>query len=164
MKNFAWGESETRPPCIEVNKRRPISVGASITPTLEYAMPPFELLIPLTGMVVPMVIVGLVSYFRYQSHQLRHETLRRLAEQGIALTPELLESLNRSSRPKREECPESRLDRELRQGMVLLWTGLGVMGGLYLVSPRMPWGMGLVPLCIGLGYLMTWKLSSRNRQ
>lgn len=117
------------------------------------------LLIPLTAIVVSLLIVAVTLYFRHQNNLIKHETLRRLAEQGVALTPEVLATIGKAEEGKEKKAGT---DDNLKKGMIILWAGLGMMAGFYLMSPRSPWGLGAMLVCIGLGYLITWKIDRRN--
>lgn len=117
------------------------------------------LLIPLTAIVVSLLIVAVTLYFRHQNNLLKHETLRRLAEQGVPLTPEVLATIGKTEDGKEKiKGP----DDTLKKGMTILWSGVGVMVGLYLISPRAPWGLGAMLAFMGLGYLITWKIDRRK--
>lgn len=94
--------------------------------------------------------VGAVLLAIYRVYRQRHDTLRLMVEKGVAIPPELL------SPPR---SPAS----DLRKGLVLTMGGLGLGIFLFAVAElRGMWTLGLVPLLVGLGYLVTWRLVGRN--
>lgn len=116
-----------------------------------------EFLIPLIVMSAPVLIAVIVLGYRYQQTQARYRTLLQLAEKGVELPAELLQE------PQWAYC-------ERRRALVLLGSGLGLMA-MFLALPGQLdngldlsrlWGIGLLPLMIGLGYLASWWLNRRG--
>jgi hypothetical protein len=114
--------------------------------------------IPLIVMLAPVLIVLILLRYRFQQTQARYRTLLQLADKGVELPPQLLVE---------PHLPYS----ERRRALVLIATGLGLMAmflalpgqldtGLYASSL---WGIGLLPLMIGLGYLASWQLTQLDR-
>lgn len=114
--------------------------------------------IPLMVMLPPVLIVLIVLRYRYVQTQARYRTLLQLAEKGVELPPELL------AEPQVAEA-------ERRRALVLIAGGLGVMATLLALPGHLDdgrslgslWGLGLLPLMIGLGYLASWWLNRRDR-
>lgn len=112
--------------------------------------------IPLVVMSAPVLIVLILLIYRYKQTQARYRTLLELADKGVGLPPQLLVE---------PQLPYS----ERRRALVLIGAGLGLMA-MCLALPGQAddgmsvsslWGVGLLPLMIGLGYLVSWWL---NRQ
>ncbi|HEX9390312.1 MAG TPA: DUF6249 domain-containing protein [Usitatibacteraceae bacterium] len=99
------------------------------------------------GMGVPVAIVAMVLWYKSRNTRLMHETAIRLAEKGQPVPPELFLS--------REE-PYS----DLRRGVVL--TAVGIALCIALNQLGVAWTIGLIPLFMGLGYMLVWKLESRG--
>ncbi len=116
-----------------------------------------EIFIPFMLMLAPVLIVLIVLRYRSQRTQARYGTLLQLAEKGVELPPQLL------IEPHVVYC-------ERRRALVLIGGGLGLMATLlalpgqfdngYSVSSL--WGLGLLPLMTGLGYLASWWLNRRG--
>jgi hypothetical protein len=104
------------------------------------------LLVPLGGMVSLIAIIVLVLDFRHRRTQQLHETVTRLAEKGLPVPPELL------SPP----LPKSRL----RGALTLVGLGLGLIALFIAQGDSSNWGVGAVPLAIGLAQLVAWKLEN----
>src|SRR5687768_1059202 len=117
----------------------------------------FFLLIPVVVMAAPVLIVLMVLRYRNQQTQERYRTLLQLADKGVALPPQLLVE------------PQIAYS-ERRRALVLISGGLGVMLTLLALpgqfhdghSLRELWGLGLLPLMTGLGYLASWWLNRRG--
>jgi len=116
-----------------------------------------EFLIPLIVMAAPVLIVLILLRYRYQTTQARYQTLLQLADKGIELSPELL-------------LEAQSVDNERRRALVLISTGLGIMAMFAALPGQLDngrsvssvWGLGLLPLMIGLGYLASWWLNRRG--
>lgn len=120
-------------------------------------MDPIVLIIPLVLFLGPTLIVLIFFRYRYLQTQARYSTMLQLAEKGVELAPQML------AEPRMEYS-------ERRRALVLIGAGLGLMvmfaalpghfdNGL---SVRSLWGLGLLPLMIGFGYLASWWLNRRG--
>jgi len=104
------------------------------------------ILVPLGSVGAFVVLVCAGFYASYRRDQTRHQTIRAVLERGGEVPAELL----RPPTPPRSD---------LRRGILLIATG----GGLIIVlralvpEPRL-WTAGLVPVLLGLGYLLVWKI------
>ena len=120
-------------------------------------MDSFLLLIPLVVMAAPILIVLMVMRYRYQQSQARYHTLLQLADKGVELPTQLLVE------------PQIAYS-ERRRALVLISGGLGVMATLLALPGQFDdghslhelWGLGLLPLMTGLGYLASWWLNLRG--
>ncbi|WP_333681543.1 DUF6249 domain-containing protein [Dyella sp.] len=115
------------------------------------------LFIPLVVMGAPVTIVFIVLRYSYRRTQARYNTLMQLADKGVELPPQLL------LEPQVAFC-------ERRRALVLIGGGLGLMA-MFLALPgqldsglgiNRLWGIGLLPLMTGLGYLISWWLNRRG--
>lgn len=115
--------------------------------------------IPLIVMAAPVLIVFITLRYRERQTQARYRTLLQLADKGVELPPQLLAQ----SQPG---------DVERRRALVLIGGGLGLMA-MFLALPGQfdgngarvsdLWGLGLLPLLTGCGYLASWWLNRRER-
>ena len=115
------------------------------------------LIIPAAIMLPPVLITALVLRYRRARAEMRYRFLLQLAEAGVAL-PSTLPG---------EAAPQ---DCDRRRALVLLAGGLGL--GLMLLAlplefPRGHrvaelWGLGILPVVLGMGYLCNWFLSRRG--
>ena len=114
-------------------------------------------LIPGVVMLTPVAILLIFLRHRAELTKARYRTLLQLADKGVDLPHHLL-----------TEPHAADVDR--RRALVLIGGGLGLMamclalpfefdGGQRIASL---WGLGLLPLMIGLGYLVNWFLNQRD--
>lgn len=113
--------------------------------------------IPAVVMLAPVLLTALVLRYRRTRAEMRYQFLLKLAESGVAL-PSTLPG---------EAAPEH---SDLRRGLVLLAGGIGLSCTLlalpvqyHVGSPLSAlWGLGILPVALGLGYLGHWHLSRRG--
>ena len=104
----------------------------------------------------PIVMVGLVAYFRARKQKQLHDTLRVMIEKGVPIPPELLRppiTAGEVSEADKDDDPRT----ALRQGLFLIALGLGICIWLFIKSSD-SWGLGFIPLLIGLSFLAEWRI------
>lgn len=114
--------------------------------------------IPFVVMLGPVLIVLILMRYRSRQTQARYRMLLQLAEKGVELPPQLLVE------------PQVAYS-ERRRALVLISAGLGLMLTLLVLPGHIDngqsigslWGLGLLPLMIGLGYLASWWLNRREQ-
>ncbi|WP_158637069.1 DUF6249 domain-containing protein [Arenimonas daejeonensis] len=112
------------------------------------------LIIPAALMLPPVLITALVLRYRRARAELRYSFLLKLAESGVALPATL----------PGEATPQ---DCDRRRALVLLAGGFGLALMLIALPFEFPrghrvaelWGLGILPVVLGLGYLCNWFLS-----
>lgn len=113
--------------------------------------------IPGVVMLTPVAILLIFMRYRSELTKERYRTLLQLADKGVELPHHLLV----------ETTPG---DADRRRALVLISAGFGLMamflalpfelhGGQRLASL---WGLGLLPLLTGCGYLASWWLNRRD--
>jgi hypothetical protein len=115
-----------------------------------------ERIMPLFVVALPLVIVALALRFRRLQTEARYRTLLQLADKGVELP---LATLAEHHHPREDR----------RRGIVLLSGGLGLMMSLLALPVQTDsgqrigelWGIGLLPVTVGLGYLLNWWLQTR---
>ena len=116
------------------------------------------LLIPLVVMSAPVLVTVMLLRYRSQQTQARYRTLLQLAEKGVELPPQLLVE------PQLAYC-------ERRRALVLIGAGIGIIATLLSLPVHFDdgqsignlWGLALLPLMIGLGYLASWWFNRREQ-
>ena len=101
--------------------------------------------------LTPLAILLVVLRHRRAIGALKQKTVLALLERGVAVPPELLVDALATTR-----------DGDLRRGLVLSLTGVGAIVFALTLPRHDAWGLGLLPLFAGLGYLITWLLEKRN--
>lgn len=99
-----------------------------------------------------VAIIWIVSLHRRAQAALKHKTALELVQRGVPLPPGLLAD-NRVSR----------LYSDLRTGLVLTGLGCGVIAFCLTGPGRLVWGLGLIPLFAGLGFLTTYLVGRRQQ-
>lgn len=115
------------------------------------------LVIPALVLLPPIAITALVLRYRRTRAEMRYRFLLQLAESGVAL-PATLPG----------EASPQQCDR--RRALVLLAGGIGLSATLlslpldYHVGHRLAelWGLGILPVALGIGYLVNWYLNRRG--
>jgi hypothetical protein len=119
---------------------------------MESSIMPGIAVIAIAGIVasfgLPLLLVGLVLYYRHRKDRLVHETIARLAEKGLPVPPELLQ-------------PRSRAQAGLRAGLVLIAMGLALAIFFWGWGPGP--AIGLIPGLMGLALLIAWKIENRSQ-
>jgi uncharacterized protein DUF6249 len=109
----------------------------------------------LTVFGAPVLIVAVIMYFGFSKSRMQHRTVRMLAEKGQPIPAALLAP----------PTPAVRLRSDMRRGVVLTMIGVGIM--LFLGATNEweggSWTLGLIPLLIGVGYLVVWKLEGGKK-
>ncbi len=103
---------------------------------------------------MPIIIVALVAFFSFRQKQVLHGTLSKMVEKGMEIPPQLLE-------PKKKTRGR-RPNADLRYGIILCAIGFGVIL-VFMVNQKEGWSLGLIPLFIGVAYLLLWKLEGKPR-
>ena len=104
--------------------------------------------------LTPIIIVIAVLIHRSRRTQRIHQTVVALAEKGLPIPPELF--VDRRSADQTSP---------LHKGVVLIAVGLGLIFFFLSMSDHhAPWGVGVIPLLIGFGYLIVWWLEGRTKE
>lgn len=110
-----------------------------------------EIMVPVSLFVALAVVIGLAIYFGHRRDANRQKTLQAMVEHGVQIPPELL-------------VPPVRSDADLRRGLIFVGTGLGLMAmlGLLPTGEVGVWSVGLIPVLIGVAYLIAWRIGSKR--
>jgi hypothetical protein len=108
-------------------------------------------LIVATIFATPIIIVAAILYYNYRKNRAFFQTVQMFVEKGQPIPSELLARSN-------TKVPRS----DLRKGVVLATTGLGIMIFFNAVAGEGTWGLGAIPFFIGIGYLAVWWLELRQ--
>ena len=100
----------------------------------------------------PVIIVIAILIHKARRTAAIHDTVVRLAEKGLPVPPELFV----------ERRPDD-TSSALHKGVILVAVGLGLIVFFLTMQDRQaPWGVGTIPLLIGIGYLIVWKLEGKK--
>ena len=114
-----------------------------------------SVIIPVTAMLVAVALVFVVLHFRHQRHQQLLDTVRHLADKGQPVPPELL-----------QPPPEPESASPLIGALSAVGAGLGLMVFFQfgLEGLRWLWGVGAIPLVIGVGMCIALFIERRGRR
>lgn len=118
----------------------------------------------LGGDLVPVAIILAVAvtycvkyFFAHKTRSDVQKSIQSALERGQALTPDLLDRMGQSTRPR---------NSDLRRGLIGIALGIGLGAiGLIIGKPdtvRVMLGIGLVPLLVGLAYVALWRFDARQ--
>jgi hypothetical protein len=118
------------------------------------------MVIPLVGIVfmtifgAPVLIVMTIGLITLLVTRMRQRTIRVMVEKGQPVPAELLAPATRAVRQR----------SDVRRGVVWTMIGIGLIIWLGAINDWEggAWSFGLIPLLIGVGYLMVWKLEGKN--
>lgn len=101
----------------------------------------------------PIIIVIAILVHKSRRTQRIHQTVVALAEKGLPIPPDLF-----------IDRPPADSTSTLHKGVVLIAVGLGLtIFFLSMTERHAPWGVGMIPLLIGVGYLIVWKLEGKDK-
>ena len=116
------------------------------------------LLIPIIAIImgcsVPIVIVGLLLYFRHRKNMMLHETLRNMVEKGVPIPPEMFQKTERGFMDH-DKSGRNHPRNDLRTGLILTGMGIGIV--LFIGKP------GLIILSLGVAFLVIALLEKKDR-
>jgi hypothetical protein len=109
------------------------------------------IVVPIAFFLFIFLIIGAIAFFSWRKDQQRHQTLRLMVEKGAQIPADLI------TRPERKKS-------DLRRGLVLIATGLGIAIFLAVAdrSHSGGWALGIIPALIGCGYLLAWRLEGQK--
>jgi hypothetical protein len=100
---------------------------------------------------VPVVIVIAILAYKTKKARILSETASKFAEKGLPLPAQL------------QIAPLVAPNADRRRGIILIALGLGLCAFFYVINPEdTTWGIGIIPLVVGLGYLLAWAIE-KNR-
>jgi hypothetical protein len=106
--------------------------------------------------LMPFITAILIVFFVVRNKRMKEQRMFQLYEKALEAGKDLPESFFR--RP--EEEPKS----HFLKGSIWIGTGLGVsIGALYLMGEHSPWGFGLIPLFIGIAYLISYYVEKKDK-
>ena len=110
--------------------------------------PPAVAVIAVLGFFVTLILTVVAAAFVVsRMTRQRAETLRLMVEKGAPIPPELL-------------SPSAKPANDLRRGLLLIFFGLGL--GVFLLAVadvHCMWTLGLVPLLMGIGYVVASRVA-----
>lgn len=107
------------------------------------------MIVPIVAVLTPVLIILVVMHYRYRNMSRLHDTVLGLAEKGIPIPPELL-------------VPPSRPKTDLRLYIALTLIGFGIGLIVFFLSSHGEWGLGAIPLAVGVAQMIAWWVERRE--
>ena len=118
----------------------------------------WALLIPMLGILFPVLIVWIVYHYENKTKEQFHDSLQKLIETGQELSPELLASVPGYKGKQKRDTDD------VRSGCIATGVGVGIaLLGKFGVDVDVVFGAGLLIFCIGLG-LLSYGIYKNNKK
>lgn len=118
---------------------------------------PVEVIVPVAFFAIFPACLFLIGFFRYRGKREKQITLRAMVENGAQIPPEMFMEGSKDLNP---------MDRDRRRGLLFSLSSLGLLA-FFLLFKNLPegiWSISLVPLFLGIGYLINWKLAEKDQK
>jgi drug/metabolite transporter (DMT)-like permease len=118
-----------------------------------------EIVIPSMLFICLTLAIVLPIFFRYRFRTEVQTTVRSAIEKGQELTPEILERLGESKKPK---------NADLRKGIMSLMVAIGIATFGYFVDiddedvGNVFLAIACIPAFVGIAYMVLWKLDDNK--
>lgn len=113
--------------------------------------------VPIIMFIAIAVVLCVVFWLRYKARHDMQSTFRAALDKGQELTPEIIDRLGH---------PKAAKDKDMRSGIIWLSLAVGlVLIGFAVPEPEALRGLlagAALPFCIGAGYLILHKFTSRD--
>ncbi len=110
-------------------------------------VPTIAFVIPIAFFIFVLMIIGISQYYGHRKARMQTDLYLEYLKQGKEIPDKLM---------VRQKDGSSNLKR----GVILISVGVGVCIFLFADSPgSTDWTLGIIPLLIGVGYLIVYKLS-----
>jgi hypothetical protein len=124
-----------------------------------------SVVVPIAGIAAtfgtPLLIIFFVCYFRYLRRREALATVREYLNKGLPVPPELLDGGGAAA--SFSTYPLKRRKSDLTRGFQLTFIGLGITLALLVADPHSStWGWGLIPMIMGIGYLLSGWVQNRS--
>jgi hypothetical protein len=115
------------------------------------APPSVAIIVPVAMFAMIAVAVALGVSQKKARNRMLHDTIRLMVEKGQPIPPELLQP----------QDMQRRRPSDLRYGLLFIGLGLG-LAALLFSEQSARWPVALIPLLMGVAYLVTWKIESNK--
>lgn len=105
------------------------------------------MIVAVSPFLFALLIIIIFQIFRYKKKKDMNALYVKYLESGKEIPAELLNPQRRSS--------------DLKKGIVLITVGIGICIFLFAEEGESAWTMGLIPLLLGVGFLIVHKLNSK---
>jgi hypothetical protein len=126
-----------------------------------------HLIIPVLGLLIPIVAIAAHYLGKAYGERQRQLTIREFVRAGQPVPPELLAEFSTDAAGgdwHSKQHGKANPNRILLPGAINIGIGVGLMAMFAVVSPgSWFWGIGFVPLCLGLGLVLLWAVVRKQQ-
>lgn len=114
-------------------------------------------LIPIAFFAAAALPIIILIHNHFKRFKEKQETIRLMIEKGVEIPEGFL---------KQQPKPVPSKTTDLRRGVLCITTGLGVCMFLMATAGDADgaWTLGLIPVAVGIGYIINWKLTPDNAE
>lgn len=123
-------------------------------------------------LLVPLLIVVLIIWYKVRSNRMRNETLLKLAERGVVPPADAMAAMALGAPPpslppvaplygQPKQFRQRAAWSDLRKGIIMLAIGSG-LSFWSMFDDGSANSVGLVLLCVGIGFIVIWYLEERQ--
>jgi hypothetical protein len=106
--------------------------------------------------LAPFLAAILIVFFIVRNKRMKELRMIQLYEKALEAGKDLPDSFFRRS----EEEPKS----HLLKGLIWIGVGFGAsIGAIFLMGQHSPWGFGLIPLFVGIAYLISYFVEQKGK-
>ncbi len=120
-----------------------------------------EELIPIIMFLSLAAVLIFLFWFRYRSRESMNETVRMALDKGQELSPEIIDRLSQSSGGKHRDLRLGIIWLSIAVGLALLALGVGNFATEALQGTL---ASAALPFAIGLGYLLLYYLTGKDKE
>lgn len=117
--------------------------------------PPWQsalvLFVPIAGISMVILITFIIFYFVYKTRRSKYGVFIKYAELGKEIPSEFFYRAGK------------RISK-LSNGIILISSGFGLIIALLLLVPVKVWAIGIIPIFIGIGYLLIYFIEKKSKQ
>lgn len=138
---------------VDIDKVDKDKIKKEVRVEIESDGPGVEIIVPVAFFMTFPACMFLLFLFRYKSTREKQITLRTMVENGANIPPEMFLD------GKGQVSP---IEKDRKYGILFTLGSAGLIVFLLAVTTQKGlWSIGLVPLLIGVGYLINWKLGAK---
>ena len=116
---------------------------------------PVQVIVPVAFFMTFPLCLFLVFWFRFRSAKEKQITLRTMVENGANIPTEMFLEGRSQLNP---------MERDRRNGILFSLSSIGLIVFFFAVaSDSGVWAMGLIPLLLGIGYLINYKIAASEQ-
>jgi hypothetical protein len=117
--------------------------------------PPVEIIVPIAFFMTFPFCLFLLFFFKHRTNREKQITLRTMVENGTNIPAEMFMEGKSRLTP---------IEKDRKNGIVYTLSSIGIILFLLVLNagPKGLWSIGFIPLLMGIGNLINWKMASNE--